>query len=705
MSAPPSGSGSGPPKRLPAGLSLTRRKPNENPLVARKKIVPRPIARVPPPQTKKVEDATYRPTDQQLKELEKLRFKRKENAGWSDPPPPGAQVQEYDLITTKKALLEGMRYHIMRLSKAKGERASKGEAPVDVTDQDQFPRPVTLHRRDPRLPPANRMATLKEEDFSSANPEDDAEAERMRQQKAEREAQRALDQAQIAPVTKTNEPKKAAQQKKEKASAFYGRHSEEHKKQSGVRYEETLPWHLEDAEGKSGVWVGSYIAGLSELNCALVIDNNAFRMVPLERYYRFDEKPPFNTMSLETAENMMLQGKVVKRWVMMDKEKQEAEKEKEETRQFLRGRVRVKTESATSRSAPRTERQDDQELDFSGDEFQDDDEAPGFEADDEDTKDSKERQRRQHLAANLFGEGEERKVDEEERQEEMDKMKRKTMGKQTIKGLRKLEHAMDYLDSDSEEGENNPFTESSACLNKSHACLESESESEEKKDDEVKKEDAKKDEDAKKLTDQVGAGGSSKKQPGDKKGKLKRLGSPNLSDSSEAESNRKKVKTGLGTSSKAPSRSATPLPGRPKGLGGATSDGEGTAGEGSDGGLKMKNKIKLKTGGTGTPSASRAGSPAPANDFLAAQVNSPNRAGEASGTPRGSPPPGQSGKRIEASEIVQALAAHAHEGISLGNLLRKFVSRIDKPTTKVEWIALVKQNAEFGPDKLLRPKK
>jgi transcription initiation factor TFIIF subunit alpha len=35
-----------------------------------------------------------------------------------------------------------------------------------------------------------------------------------------------------------------------------------------------------------------------------------------------------------------------------------------------------------------------------------------------------------------------------------------------------------------------------------------------------------------------------------------------------------------------------------------------------------------------------------------------------------------------------------------------FRSRIDRPgsTTKTEWIQMVKQNAVFGPDKLLRPK-
>lgn len=634
--------------------------------------------------------------------LDKLKEDRKRNNGWSHPPPTG-HYQEFDLITTKRSLLEDMRFHIMRLSKGKGERAN-GETTVDVTNQDQFPRPVTLHRRDPRLPPVSKVVV--QEDPNPAETGDDAEAERLRQEKAEREAQRALDKAQIAPIIKSNEPKKQQQQKKEKAAAFYGRHSEEHKKQSSLRYEETLPWHLEDAEGKAGVWVGSYIASLSDTNCALVIDGDRFRMIPLERFYRFDEKPPFATMSLDAAENMMLQGKDVKRWVMIDQERQAAEKEKDETRQFLRGRTRVKTESATSRRAPKGERQDDYDIDISGDEFQDDDEAPGFEADDEDSKEVKQRIRREQVGANLFGEGEESKVDEEEREKELEKLKRKMMGKQTMKGLVKLEHAMDYDNSDSENEANNPFTESS----------ESESDEEEKKEEEVKRdEEAKKTAEVKDVKDakdakDAGASGatskgnttpSGKQKLADKKGKLKRPGSPNLSDSSGAESTRKKVKTGKGTSSKAPSRSATPLPGRPR-VGGATSDGEATAGEGSDGGLKLKKKIKIKTGtgAGGSPSASRAGSPAPPNDLLSAQVASPKKADAT--TPHGSSGPGQPGDRVEAWEIVQAVAAH--QPISLGNLLRKFLHRIDKPgtTTKTEWIHLVRQNAEFGLDKNLR---
>jgi len=76
-----------------------------------------------------------------------------------------------------------------------------------------------------------------------------------------------------------------------------------------------------------------------------------------------------------------------------------------------------------------------------------------------------------------------------------------------------------------------------------------------------------------------------------------------------------------------------------------------------------------------------------------------------SATPSGSPPPPAPVKRVEASEIVEAVNAHP-EGITLGALMRKFITRIDRPgsTTKSEWIQMVRQNANFGNDRLLRPK-
>lgn len=478
MNAPPNGPPGGPPvapRKPPPGGPFRGRKPaSANPLVARKRPLPKPAPVKPHDIVKKTDKQKLKEdkeavTRQFAPGLQKLDEKRKQNNGWSQDAPPDAV--EFRLVTTKRAMREGMRYHIMRLAQQRGAQEG-GEPSLDLTDQDQFPRPVTLHRRDPRQLPAHKLAQMKDE-FDPAGPAEDPEAERIRQQKAEREAQRLIDQAQIAPSMQKNEPKRKVENanKKPKVSTFYGRNSDEQKKQSSLRYEETLPWHLEDVEGKAGVWVGSYVDGLSHKNCALVVDGQNFRMIPLERYYRFDEKPKFTKFSLEEAENMMKAKKEVKRWVMQDMEKNALEKEKDETRQFLRGRARVKTESATSRAAPKTERQDDYELDMSGDEFQDDDETPGFEADDEDAKDTKTRMRREALGANLFGDGEESKVDQEEREQQLEKLKKKMMGKKTMKDLVKLEHTMDYEDMDSDGDENNPFTDSSVSVSSRTALL------------------------------------------------------------------------------------------------------------------------------------------------------------------------------------------------------------------------------------------
>ncbi|KXX80267.1 Transcription initiation factor IIF subunit alpha [Madurella mycetomatis] len=677
MSAPPPAANGAP--RPPSGAPVFQRKANANPLVARKKPRPKPALSRPPKGGPVPTKDPNELTPEQRDALRQLALQRQQNGGWSEKPP--ENYLDFPLVMTKRSILEGVRHHIMRMTKAKGEGI------VDVTNQEQFPRPVTLLRRDPRLPSVHRMAV--KEEPAPMDPAEAAEFERLRQLKADKEAQRALDQAQIAPVARSNEPKPKQNNKKEKMTSFYGRNSDAQKKESKIHYEETWPWHLEDAEGKSGVWVGSYVAGLSDLNVALVIDGARFRMIPLERYYKFDEKPKFDTLPLDVAEKMMYEVKQVKRWVMKQKEDELLEREKNETRNFLRGPTRVKTESATSRMARRDERQDDFELDFSGDEFQDDDETPGFEADDEDTKESKTRIRREQVSANTFGEGEEDKVEQEERERQLEKLKRKMMGKQTMKSLKKLEHAMDY-DEDSDSEDNNPFTD--------HEDSDEESESEDRKEEDEAKKGDQKEQSASGANTKGNTTPSGKHKAAEaaKKGKLKRPGSPNMTDSSDNEAIRKKLKTGKG--SVTASRGATPLPGRPKTLG-ATSDGEATAGEASDAGAKLKKKLKVKPGVRpgGTPSGSRPVSPAPAAS------QGPSTVGSA--TPSGSPPAGDN--RIQPSEIVESLAPYAEEGITLGDLLRKFHNRINRPggTTKSEWIQMVKAQSVYDTkSKLLRPK-
>ena len=363
--------------------------------------------------------------------------------------------QDFPVITTKRALKEGIRHHIMRF-----HQPSIKDKPVDPTIQEEFTRPITLQRRDPKQPPAGRAV---KEDLPEPPTVDEKEEERLALLKAERDAQKAIDQAKIAPGSK-DQPPKRPQKQKDKPTQFYRvARTAAQRKEADLRYEEALPWHLEDADGKN-VWVGQYISQLSETNVAFVISGGAFRMIPLEKTYKMISKPPFKPYSIEEAEVMMKDGKrkgEVARWVMRSKDKLGKDVEMEETRRWMSGPSRVVTESSTFRSAARSEKVEHNELDISGDEFQDDDENPGLDIDnDEDNKEAATRIRRNQLGANLFGDADEQEVDKEELEVKREEEEREKFGKSMKKALIKRERMLNYQSDDSDS---NPFESSSVC--------------------------------------------------------------------------------------------------------------------------------------------------------------------------------------------------------------------------------------------------
>jgi transcription initiation factor TFIIF subunit alpha len=353
-------------------------------------------------------------------------------------------------MTTKKELLQGMRFHLMKFAQSKMD-----DKPVDPTDQNEFARPVTLQRRDARQPPAGRAVRTEE---LEAPPVDESERERMVQMKADKEAQRAIDQAKIAPVAKDPNPKPKKKQKEEKTMFHRTHKTEAAKKESDLRYEEALPWHLEDADGKN-VWVGNYVAALSESTVAFRIDGHFFRMLPLEKWYKFSSKPPFQPFTIDQAEAFMNRKVDVGRWVMKNEDQKAQAADMEATRRMLYGKgTMVKTESSTFRNATRQEKLEHDELDVSGDEFQDDDDNVNFERnDDEDTKESKDRIRREQLGANLWGDGDEQEVDKDLKDQLREELERKKYGKTTKKALIKRDREDVY---ESENSEENPWDSS-----------------------------------------------------------------------------------------------------------------------------------------------------------------------------------------------------------------------------------------------------
>ncbi|KAI1302750.1 hypothetical protein F5Y03DRAFT_360887 [Xylaria venustula] len=685
MSASPSGGPNGQrPTPPPGAPPLRRPRNNANPMVARKKPIPRPLppkAAITPKNTGTSKSIGFvkQPLNSE-KPAPRFDHLRTQNGGWSKPLPEGGQ--EFPLYITKKDLKEGRRFHVMRF--APQIRGNK-QARIDPSDQEHFPRPVTLQRRDPRQPPPGQKP--KEEEPVEQPPDNSEEAERQAQLKAQRDAQRALDDAQKAPVLKDAERKRQQQKNKDEkktgTQVHYQPRTDKQKKEAEIRYEEALPWHLEDADAKH-IWAGQYEAALSDRMVGLVPypQNGGYRMLPLEKWYKFTPKRgAFQHLSIEEAEKLMGKKAAPTRWAIRDSDRNKAATAREESRRIMYGPAAVKQESSTFQQASRGEKMEHDDIDMSGDEFQDDDETAGFEPDrDEDTKDSKDRVRREQLGANLFGDADEKKVEKEEAELKKEEQERKLFGKDLKKALRKRDKQFQY---DSDSSGRDPFASSS-----------SESGSESEKEDEDNKEDK----------DKNGAGSSKgpgtpqgKKSAADaaKKGKsLKRPGSPLGSDSSGTESTRNKKKKKIGPSTSATgSRSTTPLPGGQSARGaGSTSDGEATAGEMSDGaGGKVKRRPHLGTGSKGTPTGSRAGSPVPSRP----RTSFPNAG--ASQEPL---------KPITSQEILDALPPLPN-GITIGGLLKMFDNRVDKEghLSRKEWLQLVKENTVFSQnEKLLRRK-
>jgi transcription initiation factor TFIIF subunit alpha len=301
-------------------------------------------------------------------------------------------------------------------------------------NQEQFIRPVTLHRRDPKQP--SRGEAGKEEEVPDVVM-DSKEREKMEILKAEKDAKRAADLAQIAPSGNNA----AAQAKKnhpfrmEKTTQVYRLDkTEEEKKASDLRYEEALPWHLEDAEGKQ-TWVGNYEAALSGTNVMFLIDGDRFLMVPIEKWYKFTAKNKFTSYTIDQAEAQMNKRQKENRWVMKDKEAAA------KIAPPMHRMYAVKSESSTAKNANRAEMQDMDDLDFAeNDLFQDDDEQAALEPDnDEEAKEVQAKIKRDQQAANIFDQANEAEVEKEALKEFMENEAKKKLEKGTRKALVKRE--------------------------------------------------------------------------------------------------------------------------------------------------------------------------------------------------------------------------------------------------------------------------
>ncbi|KAI7853341.1 hypothetical protein BDC45DRAFT_510987 [Circinella umbellata] len=214
-----------------------------------------------------------------------------------------------------------------------------------------------------------------------------------------------------------------------------------------LKEEEHRPWILEDYDGQNS-FTGTYEGGQRSDYVFFVVSGNDFKVVPVDRWYRFQAKRNFRTLTLEEAEEQLKshQKREQNRWMMLKRNKQMADEEEAKEAAKLERKPASDDEDAEGGRKSKND-SDIDDLDFD-DVFQDDEEGGAeHELEDEDLKDSKERLRRETKGYTLGGE-----VDDEDDQQDIEDFNKLTSeGKQIKKLVRTLEKNRAY-ESD-EEGD------------------------------------------------------------------------------------------------------------------------------------------------------------------------------------------------------------------------------------------------------------
>nr|OQO21690.1 hypothetical protein B0A51_10759 [Rachicladosporium sp. CCFEE 5018] len=448
--------------------------------------------------------------------------------------------QVFDVYISKSDLEQGMRFHGFKFDVKRDNEKAPTQI-IDPWNASEFTRPVHLHRRYAH----DKQDNGDQSDAPSGI--DDKEREAFNAKKAERQAEREANQANIAPTS--GAAKRAPRKKNEKnvMDVYYDENNPKQQKAAQLRYEETKPWHLEDFDNKN-TWIGSYQEPLSEQSVLLTLPETAdgpFTMVPVERWYKFTETGRLPSMSTEQAERIMASKIKPSRWFMGTQVgQQEAKKAAVQMLKEKAAAARRAAEDDTA-AVPRVKDEGDfynadvdvLDMEFADEEFQDDDEgALVVGEDDADTREIERRIREEMRGANISAPGlkdQAADYDQEEEQQKEQGKEQKRRERRMKKRLIKKEKQYHYeSDSDSD-----PYNDSSE---------ETDSEEERERADEEKKAE----EEALKLTQGGDPSGASSKGTNTPSGRpekkddvrltsLKRPGSPNLSDVSGNESRKK----------------------------------------------------------------------------------------------------------------------------------------------------------------------
>lgn len=372
----------------PAPKRIAQRKTNDNPLMVRRPARRPTEKRISGPQAdiitaKRVENikgkyaSTSSSNTTAARQVEEETFDSKD---WD----------HYKLVTTKASLLKDVRHHIMRLhpksyievpDPMNPKRTIKVARKADILDPEEFGRPIKLHRRDPRAPlgGAQEMATARRI-AAETGPVVDEEQKARITEKREKERVKAEQLAKIAPYGGARF--KRANANKKKTQQVFKTQDEENRV---MRYEESQPWFIEDFDNKN-TWQGQREHTMSNgafMVLALTDDGNSFRMIPIEKWYKFTELKHLTRLTEKEASEIVKKREgQVPAWLRVAESKKvpefnETEKlTKEEQALYNRnsnlrakGIYTIKGQENETRGGP-------EELDYEEDRFENDDAGP-----------------------------------------------------------------------------------------------------------------------------------------------------------------------------------------------------------------------------------------------------------------------------------------------------------------------------------------
>lgn len=347
-------------------------------------------------------------------------------SGFSDPTISENEYRDYKIVTTKRDLIQGVRYHILKLISDK---------PVNLQDESEFVRPVRLYRRDPK---GEGIGQPREENQEAEMSEEEKlQKEEISKRKEARQKERQANLAQIAPSAATARQNNF---KKKTAYVYTSSANANDQKKRQLVYEEKLPWHIEDFENKHS-YVGHYQTMQSNMHSALSFESDPagqaprFRLITLEKMYKFAPKTTRQVMTLEEAEAAMKKQSKDPSFILRANE---VDRVKADTEKLYQASRLLKT-APREKKAGQGFGDEDQDLDYEADFTDDEDGAGAFAEEDEDSKMAKQRIKADQRKYNHFGNIDEKNYDDEEKYEKEVAKRDRDLNKEMNRKLRKRE--------------------------------------------------------------------------------------------------------------------------------------------------------------------------------------------------------------------------------------------------------------------------